>query len=88
MVAYYDRIIRLEKQIKDYCKVFSYVYVAVVNRQLPCEKEFLKEQKVGIYELTSNGKLICRKKFFSIRRVCHMRRCFKSYVKRKLNLFC
>lgn len=83
-----DNLIRLENQIKDYYKVFSYVYVVVGNKQLTRVKEFLKDQKVGIYELTSSGKLICRKKLFTIRRTCHMRQCFKFYVKRNLSLFC
>lgn len=59
-----DNLLRLENQIKDYYKVFSYVYVVVGNKQLPRVKEFLKDQKVGIYELTLSGKLICRKKAF------------------------
>lgn len=59
-----DNLLRLENQIKDYYKVFSYVYVVVGNKQLSHVKEFLKDQKVGIYELTSSGKLICRKKAF------------------------
>ena len=57
-----DNLLRLENQIKDYYKVFSYVYVVVGNKQLSHVKEFLKDQKVGIYELTASGKLICRKK--------------------------
>lgn len=57
-----DNLLRLENQIKDYYKLFSYVYVVVGNKQLPRVKEFLKDQKVGIYELTASGKLICRKK--------------------------
>lgn len=59
-----DNLLRLENQIKDYYKVFSYVYVVVGNKQLSHVKDFLKVQKVGIYELTSSGKLICRKKAF------------------------
>ena len=59
-----DNLLRLKNQIKDYSKVFSYVYVVVGNKQLPHVKEFLKDQKVGIYELTTSGKLICRKKAF------------------------
>ena len=59
-----DNLIRLENQIKDYYKVFSYIYVVVGNKQLPHVKEFLKDQKVGIYELTASGRLICRKKAF------------------------
>ena len=57
-----DNLLRLENQIKDYYKVFSYVYVVVGNKQLSHVKEFLKNQKVGIYELTASGKLVCRKK--------------------------
>ena len=57
-----DNLLRLDNQIKDYYKVFSYVYVVVGNKQLSHVKEFLKDQKVGIYELTASGKLICRKK--------------------------
>lgn len=57
-----DNLLRLESQIKDYYKVFSYVYVVVGNKQLSHVKRFLKDQKVGIYELTANGKVICRKK--------------------------
>ncbi len=57
-----DNLLRLDNQIKDYYKVFSYVYVVVGNKQLSHVKEFLKNQKVGIYELTASGKLICRKK--------------------------
>lgn len=59
-----DNLIRLENQLKDYYKVFSYIYVVVGNKQLPHVKEFLKDQKVGIYELTASGRLICRKKSF------------------------
>lgn len=59
-----DNLIRLENQLKDYYKVFSYIYVVVGNKQLPHVKEFLKDQKVGIYELTASGRLICRKKAF------------------------
>ena len=38
-----DNLIRLENQLKDYYKVFSYIYVVVGNKQLPHVKEFLKE---------------------------------------------
>lgn len=57
-----DNLARLESQIKDYYKVFSYVYVVVGNKQLLHVNNFLKNQKVGIYELGVSGKLICRKK--------------------------
>ena len=35
-----DNLLRLENQIKDYYKVFSYVYVVVGNKQLLHVKEF------------------------------------------------
>lgn len=57
-----DNLLRLRGQIQDYYKVFSYVYVVAGKKQLPHVKEFLTDQKVGIYELTESGKLICRKK--------------------------
>lgn len=57
-----DNLLRLESQIQDYYKVFSYVYVVAGKKQLPHVKEFLKNQKVGIYELLESGRLICRKK--------------------------
>lgn len=57
-----DSLIRLKNQIEDYYKVFSYVYVVVGKKQLSHVREFLKDQKTGIYELTESGKLVCRKK--------------------------
>ena len=59
-----DNLIRLQNQINDYYKVFSYVYVVVGSKQLSHVERFLEDQKVGIYELTINGKLICRKNAF------------------------
>ena len=59
-----DNLMRLEAQIADYYKVFSYVYVVVGNKQLSHVKEFLKDTKVGIYELTKRGTLKCRKKAY------------------------
>ena len=59
-----DNLIRLQNQINDYYKVFSYVYVVVGSKQLSHVERFLEDQKVGIYELTVNGKLICRKNAF------------------------
>lgn len=59
-----DNLQRLETQIADYYKVFSYVYVVVGNKQLLPVKELLKDTKVGIYELTKNGILKCRKKAY------------------------
>ena len=59
-----DNLQRLESQIKDYYKVFSYVYVVVGKKQAKKVQEFLKEQSVGIYELTESGNLIQRKKAY------------------------
>lgn len=57
-----DNLVRLNNQIQDYYKVFSYVNVVVGKKQLSKVKEFLAESKVGIYEMSSKGTLICRKK--------------------------
>lgn len=57
-----DNLLRLENQINDYYKVFSYVYVVVGNKQLSHVKKMMRDQKVGIYEMTENGKILCRKK--------------------------
>ena len=57
-----DNLIRLDNQINDYYKVFSYVNVVVGNRQLSHVKEFLKNKPVGIYVLNKEGNLRCRKK--------------------------
>ena len=59
-----DNLLRLESQIKDYYKVFSYVYVVVGKKQAKRVQKFLKEQRVGIYELTESGNLIQRKKAY------------------------
>lgn len=57
-----DNLLRLENQIADYYKVFSYVYVVVGKKQLNNVREFLKDTDVGIYELTKSENIICRKK--------------------------
>lgn len=59
-----DNLVRLENQIQDYYKVFSYVYVVVGKKQFEKVKDFLKEQSVGIYELSDKGSLIQRKKAY------------------------
>lgn len=59
-----DNLLRLESQIKDYFKVFSYVYVVVGKKQAKKIREFLKDQRVGIYELTESGNLIQRKRAY------------------------
>ena len=59
-----DNFQRLQSQINDYYKVFSYVNVVVSKRQVEKVKEFLKDTKVGIFELTNSGKLLCRKKSY------------------------
>lgn len=56
-----DNLYRLKNQINDYYKVFSYVNVVVSKRQSGKVKEFLNESKVGMYELTEHGNLVCRK---------------------------
>lgn len=59
-----DNFQRLQSQINDYYKVFSYVNVVVSKRQVEKVKEFLRDTKVGVFELTNSGKLICRKKAY------------------------
>ena len=59
-----DNFQRLQSQINDYYKVFSYVNVVVSKRQVDKVKECLENTKVGIFELTASGKLICRKKMY------------------------
>lgn len=57
-----DNLSRLESQIEDYYKVFSYVYVVASNKYIVKIKENFRDTKVGIYELTDSGKLFERKK--------------------------
>lgn len=57
-----DNFQRLENQINDYYKIFSYVNVVVSKNQLKKVRDVLEDTKVGIIELTNSGKLICRKK--------------------------
>lgn len=59
-----DNLLRLENQINDYYKVFSYVYVVVGKKQFEKVKDFLEDQRVGIYELSDKGNLIQRRKAF------------------------
>ena len=59
-----DNLLRLENQINDYYKVFSYVYVVVGKKQFEKVKDFLKDQRVGIYELSDKGNLIQRRRAF------------------------
>ena len=59
-----DNFQRLQSQINDYYKVFSYVNVVVSKKQVERVKELLKDTKVGVFELTNSGKIICRKKAF------------------------
>lgn len=59
-----DNLIRLENQIRDYYKVFSYVYVVVGKKQLQKVSDFLPNQKVGIFELNEERKLIKRRKAY------------------------
>lgn len=57
-----DTFARLESQIENYYKVFSYVNVVVGSKQLSKAKHILKDTNVGIIQLCDSGKLICRKK--------------------------
>ena len=57
-----DSFDKLDHQIRDYYKVFSYVYVVAGRRHVDFLKTKLKSSKVGIYELSDNGRLVCRKK--------------------------
>ena len=59
-----DSLTRLESQIKDYYKVFSYVYVVVSKKHIQKVKDCLANSKVGIYELTEEKKLIQRRKAY------------------------
>lgn len=59
-----DNLSRLESQINDYYKVFSYVYVVVGKKQFEKVEEFLKDQRVGIYELNDKGSLVLRRKAY------------------------
>ena len=79
-----DNFQRLQSQINDYYKVFSYVNVVVSNKQIEKVKDFLKATKVGIFELTNSGKLVCRKKHFAIMVNYPMKQCFKFLEKKSL----
>ncbi len=57
-----DDFTRLENQINDYYKVFSYVNVVVSYKQYPKVREMLRDTKVGIYVLYDSGSLLPRKR--------------------------
>ena len=57
-----DDFARLESQIKDYYKAFSYVNVVVGQKYYRKAKEFLKNTNVGIYVLYDSGNLLPRKR--------------------------
>ena len=59
-----DNFQRLQNQIDDYYKVFSYVNVVVSKKHVGKAKACLDNSKAGIIELTPSGKLVCRKKAF------------------------
>lgn len=59
-----DSLVRLNHQIRDYYKVFSYVYVVVGSKYIDKIKDNLELQSVGIYELTKSGRLVQRKKAY------------------------
>ena len=81
-----DNFQRLQSQINDYYKVFSYVNVVVSKRQVDKVKEFLKGTKVGIFELTDSGKLICRKKTFCNRGQLSYEAMFQVLRKREFEM--
>lgn len=57
-----DNFNRLQNQINDYYKAFKYVYIVVGYKQYEKAKEVLDSSSVGIYVMSKNGKLICRRK--------------------------
>lgn len=56
-----DNFNRLESQIADYYKAFKYVNVVVGYKQYEKIKELLVDSQVGIYVISKNGNLRCRK---------------------------
>lgn len=88
-----DTFARLQSQIDDYYKVFSYVYVVISSNQFEKAKEILKTSSVGIYELAKNGNLICKKKaicnrndlsyetMFKLLRKCEFEKIIKEHYK-------
>lgn len=82
-----DNFQRLQSQINDYYKVFSYVNVVVGKKQVERVKELLKDTKVGVFELTNSGKIICRKKAFCNRDMLSYDEMFAFFEKKSLKQF-
>lgn len=57
-----DNLLRLENQIADYYKAFTYVNVVVGYKQFDKVKELLMDTLVGIFVLYDNGNLVCKKR--------------------------
>lgn len=56
-----DSLQRLETQIRDYCKVFSSIYVVAGEKHIEEVETMLQNTNVGIIELTASNKLIYKK---------------------------
>lgn len=56
-----DTLNRLENQIQDYYKAFSYMYVVIGPNHLQHLEQALKETNIGIIELTDNREFVHRK---------------------------
>lgn len=56
-----DSLQRLETQIRDYCKVFSSIYVVAGEKHIKEVETMLQNTNVGIIELTASNKLIYKK---------------------------
>lgn len=56
-----DTLNRLESQIQDYYKAFSYMYVVIGPNHLQHLEQALKETNIGIIELTDNREFVHRK---------------------------
>lgn len=56
-----DTLNRLESQIQDYYKAFSYMYVVTSSSHLQQLERILEESNVGIIELTNDDRLVYRK---------------------------
>lgn len=56
-----DTLNRLESQIQDYYKAFSYIYVVASANHLHQLEQVLEGTNVGIIELTSNNEFVHRK---------------------------
>ncbi len=83
-----DNFQRLQSQINDYYKVFSYVNVVVSKRQVEKVKEFLKDTKVGIFlNLQIQENCFCRKKSYCNNDELSYEAMFQVLRKRNLRQF-